>query len=318
MDILKYEKLFQSQGYNRIVGIDEAGRGPLAGPVVAVALFWGNAKIIDAVRDSKKISEKKRLVLFDEIISKASDIGIGIVHENEIDKINILQATYLAMRKAVGSLKIKPELLLVDGNKADIKHIKQKNIIKGDSLSYSIACASIIAKVSRDLIMIEYSKVFLGYGFEKHKGYGTKLHVNMIETLFSSPIHRKTFKPVKYYLPTLKNYDTDTKIHLLAKQLTASFMIKKGFKIKMFNSIYDVMVSDQNKLIIISVSLLIAGKTIDSKSDINGVNFNKEIAQNLFEYKLEDFKYFREDSAHISFFKGGPKFDIKKGQLHEF
>ena len=318
MDILKYEKLYQFQGYNRIVGIDEAGRGPLAGPVVAVALFWGNSKIIDDVRDSKKISEKKRLVLFDEIISKASDIGIGIVHENEIDKINILQATYLAMRKAVGSLKIKPELLLVDGNKADIKHIKQKNIIKGDSLSYSIACASIIAKVSRDLIMIEYSKVFLGYGFEKHKGYGTKLHVNMIETLFSSPIHRKTFKPVKYYLPTLKNYDTDTKIHFLAKQLTASFMIKKGFKIKMFNSIYDVMVSDQNKLIIISVSLLIAGKTIDSKSDINGVNFNKEIAQSLFEYKLEDFKFFRKDSAHISFFKGGPKLDIKKGQLHEF
>ena len=225
MDILKYENLFKSKGHKKVVGIDEAGRGPLAGPVVAASVNWGDAPLIEGIKDSKKISEKKRLILFDLIIENATDIGIGIVHESKIDKINVLQATYLAMRISIGNLKKKPDLLLVDGNRADIQHIEQKNIIKGDSLSYSIACASIIAKVTRDKIMHQYDKIFPEYGFSHHKGYGTKFHIDMLHKHKSSPIHRKSFKPVTIHLPTLRYYRNSNKLDVLAKQLVALEMI---------------------------------------------------------------------------------------------
>ena len=235
MDILKYEKSFKNKGYHQIVGIDEAGRGPLAGPVVAAAVNWGKNTTIEGVKDSKKISEKKRLVLFEKIQNEALDIGVGIVHEKQIDKLNILQATYLAMRMAIGSLKIKPDLLLIDGNKADIHHIDQKNIIKGDSLSYSIACASIIAKVTRDSIMYDYDKVFPDYRFKNHKGYGTKFHIEALKNILSSPIHRKSFKPINLYLPTIKSYQDSNSFLLLGKQLIASDMIKNNYQIINFN-----------------------------------------------------------------------------------
>ena len=316
MDILKYEKSFQSQGYKNIVGIDEAGRGPLAGPVVAVALNWGDNEIIDGIRDSKKISEKKRLTLFKSITKQAFDIGIGIVHENDIDRINILQSTYLAMRKAIGSLKVQPDLILVDGNRADIKHVKQKNIIKGDSLSYSIACASIIAKVTRDLMMIQYSKIFPKYGFEKHKGYGTKFHIQMIQTFFSCPIHRKSFNPVSNHLPSLKYYDNQ-KLQVLGTQIAASFMIKKGFNVILFKDTYDLVVSDKKILVILSVRILINKKTIDSKSPLNSINFDQEIRNFLVALNLNHFKYFRIDSVDVVFLKEGPKINIKEGKLYE-
>ena len=123
MNILKYERKYELEGYNRIIGIDEAGRGPLAGPVVAAAVCWGDADIIDGIKDSKKISEKKRLLLYDLIQQNAQDIAIGVVHENEIDEINILQSTFLAMRKAIGALKNKPDMILIDGNSTDIANL---------------------------------------------------------------------------------------------------------------------------------------------------------------------------------------------------
>lgn len=317
MDILKYEKIFFSQGFKNIAGIDEAGRGPLAGPVVAVALNWGSADIIEGVKDSKKISKKKRLILFDEIMNNASDIGVGIVHEDKIDEINILQATYLAMRKAIGCLKIKPDLLLVDGNRADIHHIKQKNLIKGDSLSYSIACASIIAKVTRDLIMIDYGKIFPKYGFEKHKGYGTKFHIEMIKENFSCPIHRRSFRPIKEYLPKLKNFKTNDKIKLLGFQIAASFMVKNNFKILLFNDKYDLMISKENKLIVSFINVLIDKKTIDSKIPLNRVNLNREIKKSLTELSLDSFAQLRIDVIDIKLLKTGPKINIKKGELYD-
>ena len=309
--------MFSSKGFSNIVGIDEAGRGPLAGPVVAVALNWGNANIIDGIKDSKKISEKKRLILFDKILDNALDIGIGIVHENKIDEINILEATYLAMRKAVGSLKKKPDLLLVDGNRADIHHIKQKNIIKGDSLSYTIACASIIAKVTRDLMMIQYSKIFPQYGFEKHKGYGTKFHMQMIKENFSCPIHRKSFRPISNYLPQLKRFKENNQIRLLGFQIVASQMIKNNFQIVLFNDIYDMVLSRGDLLVLSSVNVLIGKKTINSKIPLIGVNFDSKIKKSLIELSLDSFKKLRMDSVDIKFLKTSPRITIKKGESYD-
>ena len=197
MDLLQFEGKYWSKGLTYIAGIDEAGRGPLAGPVVASAVILPQNIVLPEVNDSKKISEKKRERLFDEIIMKALAVGVGVVHENEIDTLNILQATYQAMRQAVGKLSIQPEILLVDGRKADIKHFPQENIIKGDSLSLSIASASIIAKVTRDRLMHQYDKIFPLYGFSSHKGYGSQKHMNAIKEHYASPIHRKSFKPIK-------------------------------------------------------------------------------------------------------------------------
>ena len=310
MDILKYENSFKNKGYKNIVGIDEAGRGPLAGPVVSVAINWGEKAIIPGVKDSKKISEKKRLTLFEEIISNAKDFGVGIVHEDEIDEINILQATYLSMRKAIGSLSIKPDLLLVDGNRADIHHIDQKNIIKGDSLSYSIACASIVAKVTRDKIMYQYDIIFPDYGFAKHKGYGTKLHIGNIKNLYACPIHRKSFKPIIDYLPTLKLYKEKEKIHLLGKELVGLYLIKKGFTILLFNDKYDLVYINKKILFIATIDILIKDEIIHSKADTNNINFKSDMSKLLSDMNIDYIKKIKINSVKITLLKKGSKTKI--------
>ncbi|MDK2919289.1 MAG: ribonuclease [Candidatus Petromonas sp.] len=186
------EEIFNS-GFNLVAGIDEAGRGPLAGPVVAAAVILPKHELILGINDSKKIPEGKREKLHKVIYEKAVDIGIGIVENTVIDEINILNATKLAMKKAINSLKIQPDFLLIDAvNLADI-NIRQKNIVKGDSKSISIAAASIIAKVTRDSIVKEYEKKYPDFGFESHKGYGTKQHYEAIAKFGITPFHRKSF-----------------------------------------------------------------------------------------------------------------------------
>ena len=188
-----YEKEGYSKGYLYIGGIDEAGRGPLAGPVVAsVVVFKPNTKI-EGINDSKKLSEAKREELFDIIKEQAIDYGIGIVNNEEIDEINILNATYLAMKKALNCLKNTPDYLLIDAATIPGINIDQKPIIKGDSKSISIAAASILAKVTRDNIMYQYDEMFPEYGFKSHKGYGTKEHYEAIERYGITRIHRKSF-----------------------------------------------------------------------------------------------------------------------------
>ena len=317
MDILKYEKTYQSRGYNNIVGIDEAGRGPLAGPVVAVSLNWGESPIIEGVKDSKKISEKKRLKLFDMIMQNALDIGIGIVHEKKIDEINVLQATYLAMKISIGKLKIKPDILLIDGKRADIHHIEQKNIIKGDSLSYSIAAASIIAKVTRDKLMLEYSKIYPEYNFEKHKGYGTKFHIDTIKEKKSCPIHRKSFKPINSYLPTIKDYKKNNNLTLLGKQLVASYLIKKNYKIIIFNDGYDLILRKDNLIIIANIHVLFNNKTINSKIPSNKLNFDTDMKDFLSTLKT-DLNQCRLDSITINLIKSDSQIVIKEGLINEF
>lgn len=193
MDWLEYENAALNSGFEVICGIDEAGRGPLAGPVYAAAVILPKGHIVEGVNDSKKISEKKRDLLFDKIIDECVCYSIGTAGEQEIDEINILQATFLAMRRAVAGLEIKPDIALVDGNKKPGLDIAEQTIVKGDSKSANIAAASIIAKVSRDRYMLEMAEKYPEYQFEKHKGYGTKLHYEMLEKYGISPIHRKTF-----------------------------------------------------------------------------------------------------------------------------
>ena len=176
-----------------VCGIDEAGRGPLAGPVVAGAVILPRDCQILYLNDSKKLSEKKRELLFDEIQKKAVSYGIGIVGPGRIDEINILQATYEAMRLAIGQLKVRPEILLNDAVTIPLMEISQVPIVKGDAKSVSIAAASILAKVTRDRMMVEYEQLFPEYGFGKHKGYGTAAHIQALKEHGPCPIHRRSF-----------------------------------------------------------------------------------------------------------------------------
>ncbi len=194
IDWLRYEREALENGAEFVCGVDEAGRGPLAGPVFAAAVILPEGLIIEGVNDSKKLSEKKREQLFDIICEKALSYSISAVDEATIDEINILQATYRAMTDAVNGLDIKPDVALIDGNRVPPQlEVKAKSIVKGDALSMSIACASILAKVSRDRFMLKIAEMYPQYMFEKHKGYGTALHVEKILEYGASPVHRKSF-----------------------------------------------------------------------------------------------------------------------------
>ena len=186
-------KLYK-EGTHYICGIDEAGRGPLAGPVVVAAVIMPKDSFIEGVNDSKKVSEKKREKLYEEITSTAIAWGVGIIDQKEIDDINILQATKKALTMSLQSLAIKPNLILVDALKdIDTLGIPYQSIIKGDAKCYSIAAASIIAKVTRDRIMRQWDELYPEYGFEKNKGYGTAIHIATLKEYGPCPLHRKTF-----------------------------------------------------------------------------------------------------------------------------
>ncbi|MEN0649140.1 ribonuclease HII [Caldifermentibacillus hisashii] len=197
--MMVYEKEAQKQGFQYVAGIDEVGRGPLAGPVVAAAVILPENIFISGINDSKKLSSKKREQLYQEIKNEALAIGIGVVGADVIDEINIYQATKKAMNIAINQLSIFPDFLLIDAMKIDTP-ITQRSLIKGDSLSVSIASASIIAKVYRDRLMMEYSKKYPEYLFEKNAGYGTREHIQAIRKFGPTPIHRKTFAPIKEYI----------------------------------------------------------------------------------------------------------------------
>lgn len=191
---LEYENEAYSRGYNCVCGVDEAGRGPLAGPVFAAAVILPKGYVIEGVNDSKKLSEKKREELFEKIKSEALCYSVASVDEKIIDEINILNATFLAMEKAVEGLKIHPDFVMIDGNRAPKSlDIPCQTVVKGDAKSASIAAASILAKVSRDRYMLEMAEKYPEYCFEKHKGYGTKLHYEMLDLYGVSDIHRKSF-----------------------------------------------------------------------------------------------------------------------------
>lgn len=187
------ENEYREKGFNIICGVDEAGRGPLAGPVYAAAVILSPDCVIEGLNDSKKLTEKKREALFDEIKEKALAYGIASADEKEIDEINILNATFLAMKRAINSLSVKPDLALIDGNQKPHTDIEEVTVIKGDAKSMSIAAASVLAKVSRDRFMLEMAEKYPQYEFARHKGYGTKLHYEKIAQYGVCDIHRRTF-----------------------------------------------------------------------------------------------------------------------------
>ena len=182
-----------AEGFQVICGVDEAGRGPLAGPVCAAAVILPPHLEIPGLTDSKKLTDKKRRELFPIIQEKAIAYGIGLASEREIDEINILQATFLAMQRALDQLGVKPDLALIDGNREKDFGVPVKTVVKGDSLSMNIAAASVLAKVTRDDLMVELAEEYPQYGFEIHKGYGTKAHYAALTEHGPSPIHRRTF-----------------------------------------------------------------------------------------------------------------------------
>lgn len=193
VDMWEIEREFFAQGISLVCGVDEAGRGPLAGPVCAAAVILPKEIEIPGLNDSKKLSDKKRRELYPIIKEKAIAYGIAFADHKEIDEINILQATYLAMERAIAQLAVKPEQLLIDGNRAKDFGLPTKTVVHGDSLSASIAAASVLAKVTRDDYMNEMAKVYPQYGFEIHKAYGTKAHYAALREHGASPIHRMTF-----------------------------------------------------------------------------------------------------------------------------
>ena len=193
IDLWAIERQCFEGGMDIVCGVDEAGRGPLAGPVCAAAVILPKELEIPGLNDSKKLTDKKRCELFEQITDQAICYGIAMSDEKEIDEINILQATFRAMERAVGQLSVKPDIVLVDGNREPRLGLPVKTVVKGDSLSASIAAASILAKVTRDRLMEKLDETYPAYGFAVHKGYGTKLHYEALAKLGPSPAHRMTF-----------------------------------------------------------------------------------------------------------------------------
>jgi ribonuclease HII len=189
----RFEQTLWRKGIRHVAGVDEAGRGPLAGPVVAAAVIFPPGMLIAGIDDSKKLTAAFRERLYERIVRSAAAYGVAVIDHGEIDRINILQATLAAMRNALGQLQLQPEYILVDGNMFSHESISYRTIVKGDSRSISIAAASIIAKVTRDRLMVQYHTEYPEYRFDKHKGYGTAEHIRAIATYGYCPIHRRSF-----------------------------------------------------------------------------------------------------------------------------
>ena len=288
-----------------IAGVDEAGRGPLAGPVVASAVILPENHGIEGLADSKKLTAKKRKKLFDEI-NEAADVGIGIVSHRTIDKINILQATFKAMRQAIIKLEEPPHKSLIDGFGLPDQKLKNEGIIDGDNKVESISAASIIAKVTRDSIMKDINPIFPEFGFAKHKGYGTQYHMNALRKLKATPIHRKSFKPVKENLPNMHWLKSNKKIGLLGVQLVALQYYNLGYTVIEMNrtcSHYgelDIIAQKNDEWIFVEVKTSTKDQMGGPAFNINDSKLQKlESAIEYFLSDKEDVKSIRLDVATV-------------------
>ena len=268
---------------NIIAGVDEAGRGPLAGPVVAAAVILPKNHSIEGLIDSKKLTAKKREKLYKEI-TNICDYGIGIVSHRTIDKINVLQATFKAMRVAILNLKQKPDNTLIDGYGLPDQVIKNEGVIGGDNLIECISAASIIAKVTRDELMLKIDDIFPEYGFAKHKGYGTKAHMKNLNIYKACPIHRKTFSPVKKNIPKMEWLIANDKLNKLAVQLVSLHYLNKNYTIVHINF-------NLNEKMPIDIVLKKGGINVFVKVILLMKNTNRMNIENLTTDELKNMKY---------------------------
>ena len=275
-----------------IAGVDEVGRGPLAGPVLAAAVILPDDHTIEGLRDSKKLSKIKREKLFPIIQEQALGIGIGLVDVKTIDEINIREGTLKAMQIALGNLPIKPDKALIDGHPLKNQVIPNEGIVGGDDLIDSIKAASIIAKVTRDKIMADYGRIFPEYGFEKHNGYGTELHMKALEEHRATPIHRRSFKPVMHKMPTLTWLSEQKRIGWMGEKLAALYLKGKGLEILEMNrncpphGEIDIIARDDDEIVFVEVKT--AFKTnpdlLDEKVDKDKL---KKISHAIYQYQKE-------------------------------
>ena len=297
-----------------IAGVDEVGRGPLAGPVVAAAVILPKDHTIEGLRDSKKISKKRRESLFPLIYEQAIDIGTGEVDVKTIDKINIREATFKAMKMALDDLSTIPDRALIDGHPLNDQSIPNEGIIGGDDKVDSIKAASIIAKVTRDRIMKEYSIIFPEYGFENHSGYGTKIHIEALEKYRATPIHRRSFKPVKNLMPTFKWLVDDDRISWMGKKLAALHLKKSGTSVMdldwegISNNSIDIVAKDNDHLIFVDVNTYYKNQD-DLKKDNEVDRLKKTMlpAMNLYLSDKLAVSNFRIDSISVILSSNNPE-----------
>ena len=302
-----------------IAGVDEAGRGPLAGPVVAATVILDEQNRISGLADSKKLTAKKREKLFQEIMQHA-EVGIGVVDVEEIDKNNILKATQKAMYKAMGALKTKPDKALIDGYALPNQIIPNKGIIGGDDKIDCIRAASIIAKVTRDRMMQQYNIIFPEFGFARHKGYGTILHMEKLSEYKACPIHRKSFKPVNENLPTITWLKSQRRIGQWGERLAALEYFNNGYKIHALNHYcapygeIDIITEKNNEIVFTEVKTS-AGKTlggVENKVDeVKIERVNNAIEKYMMDNEIQ--KDIRLDVYVISLGKNGPAMKHFKG-----
>ena len=299
-----------------IAGVDEAGRGSLAGPVVAAAVILLPDSKIKDLRDSKKLSENKRELVYDQIVRNALSFGFGIVHENDIEEINILKSTHKAMRLALGSLSRKPHEALIDGFPLPDQVIKNKGIIRGDNKIPEISAASIIAKVTRDRIMNNYSIAFPKYGFNSNKGYGTKDHISFLKKYRACPIHRKTFNPVYNYMPTLSKIIKSKSITEWSVGLASRELVRKNHKIigvKNNNSPDSNfhIITQKGEVAVFSKVFSIIGKKPNSTKKL--ILSEKDYLTNeIFAYGLNKTCEYRFDNITVIYDSGLPKIEHEK------
>ena len=303
-----------------IAGVDEVGRGPLAGPVLAAAVVLPKDHSIEGLRDSKKLSKKQREALIPEITGQATGIGIGKVEVEVIDKINIREATLKAMQIALENLPDKPDEALIDGHSLDNQKIPNRGIIGGDDIVDSIKAASIIAKVTRDNIMSDYGRIFPEYGFENHKGYGTKAHMEALEEYRATPIHRRTFKPVINKMPTLTWLSNKNRLKWMGEKLAALYLHKKGMEIIQMNWVsspqteVSIVGKQQQTLVFIDVNT-----TYNPQEVIDGeAKTRKKLdallaAQIGYFSKIKNNLKFRIDSVFVELKKNSPTIEYFKG-----
>ena len=305
-----------------IAGVDEAGRGPIAGPVVAAAVILPDGCAIEGVRDSKKISEKKREILYSKILDVATSVGVGIVHEDDIEELNILQATHRAMRLALGRLLPQPEEALIDGRGLPDQVVKNKGIIDGDDKVHTISAASIIAKVSRDRIMRNYDLIFPEYGFAKHKGYGTAEHLFNLRNHLACPIHRKGFRPVVNYMPSLSHLKESRLLEKWGKRLAARELIRNGYTVLEMNysaapyGEIDVVAKENDTVVFVEVKLASQKPFGRSEAQMNDSKLAKLFnAMNIYLSKNDSVADSRFDFMTVHFGKERPKVNHYKNCL---